>query len=540
MRNNLLKSFIFVVSFWWLATTFWWSVADPATNLHALQRLAALMPFAHFSMPTGPVTVLDALGIQKQVLTFWSVPILLIVALVVMAAKGAVWYFAVQEKKERDDRVAPSAPYRGLTVTKGVLPRPPALPSEELDFSEEGAGVFEALQPGERQLLLDILGVLAAHPTAYAGEGHAVPLLTMALNAVEKAISHKTRPGLAAIVAAASELGKLTAYRKEGTGRWVATKSVPRESATHLAKFDSWWALPHEDRVAVSFAVRFHGDPEALVDTGEANSVLRLTKSLLYKAAAATEKASSEEHARVLTQRELSELAFDTFVGNLSTFGFQDGLPKGVPAIGWKVGARIYLLEIKLRETLLAKLPDDVRGALTAKEKRGLHPLTVELMKGLHKHGWLVREINGQKLTARDSIWNIQAGKYPFKGVLVLDVPTEHIERLPTKDSIYAVTVTGALFGGAPKAALPQPAAAVGETRPPADAKSPPEARPTDVKPAERRPEHRSSEAKAPQDPLAGGFTKEDLMGGILRKPTRPVADHNAPSEEKEPPAESV
>jgi len=197
--------------------------------------------------------------------------------------------------------------------------------------------------------------------------------------------------------------------------------------------------------------VRNRSNPDALIDANGNKSVLNLAKSLLYKAAAAVEKASTDERTRVLTKQEVPDLAFKIFMDNINQLGFQDGLPKGVKAIGWKIGSRIYLLEIKLRETLMAKLPEDVRGALvaTAAAKKGLHPFTVDLMKAFNSKGWLVKEVNGTKVTAREALWNIQAGKLPYRGILILDIPSEFQEMLPAKDSIYAITVTGPLFSNA-------------------------------------------------------------------------------------------
>lgn len=452
MRSKLLSSFIFVVSFWWLITTLAWSVADPETNLKSLQALAQLMPFLHLKVPTtGTVTVMDALSLQKQVLVYWTFPIWVAVGLFAMAGLGVIWYRAYLQKGERDAREQAVGDYRGISITLGELPRPLTMKKEILELGAEDSDVLATLTEKEKALLLDVLGILAAHPDAYAGEGHAQSLVDMAVAAVEGALSHKSRPGLAAIVAAASELGKITAYKKDGTGAWVGTKDICRESTTLLANLETWWQLPSEDRLAVMFAVRNRDNPDALIDAGGNKSVLSLAKSLLYKAAAAVEKASTDERERVLSKQELPDLAFKVFIDNLSQMGFQDGLPKGVKAIGWKIGGRVYLVEIKLRETLMEKLPEDVRGALTASagQKKGLHPFTIELMKSFNAKGWLVKEINGMKVTAREALWKIQAGKLEIKGVIVLDIPDEYREMLPAKDSIYPVKVTSPLFSNA-------------------------------------------------------------------------------------------
>lgn len=456
MRSKLLSSFIFVTFFWWLVTTLRWSLADPETNLKSLQALSHMLPFLHVPVPQGHVNILDALAMQKTVFLYWTLPIWGAVALCAIAGLGVVWYRAMQEKKERDARENSTDNFRGITISLGALPQPMKIKHDVLEMGTSNSDVLGTLTEKEKSLLLDIMGILSAHPNAYAGQGHAISLVDMAMGSVELALSHKTRPGLAAVVAAASELGKITAYKKDGNGEWLRTKDVCRESTTSLATLTSWWELPVEDRAAVMFAVRYRDNPDTLIDASGNRAVLSLAKSLLYKAAAAVEKASVDERERVLSKQELPDLAFKVFMDNLSQLGFQDGLPKGVKAVGWKIGGRVYLIEIMLRERLMAKLPEDVRGALmaNASAKKGLHPFTIDLMKSLNAKGWLVKEVNGVKVTAREALWTIQAGKLVIKGVIILDIPDEHREMLPSKDSLYAVSVMGPLFSNAGSVAI--------------------------------------------------------------------------------------
>ena len=448
MRSKLLSSFLFVAFFWWTVTTLWWSLSDPELNRQALAAVAHTFWFLHLSVPDH-ISILDALTVQREVLVYWTLPIAVAVGLFAGIGQGLVWMGARKKADERSSREQAGLEYRGINITLGALPRPRGLKRDVLELSTEDSDKLETLTEKEKTLLLEILGTLSANSHAYAGEGHAVTILELAIAAVERALSHKSRPGLAAIVAAANELGKITAYSKDGGGNWLLTKNLCRESSTLLANLPGWWSLPTEDRMAVSFAVRYNDDPDTLIDAGGNRGVLNLAKSLLYKAAAATEKASTEERERVLAKQELPDLALKVFLDNLNQIPFQDGLPKGVPAFGWKLAGRVYLLEIKLRESLLAKLPEDVRGALSAKEKRGLHPFTIELLKAFNAKGWLVKEHNGVKVTAREALWNIQAGKLPYKGVIVLDIPPEFKEMLPSKESIYKVDITGPLFSNA-------------------------------------------------------------------------------------------
>lgn len=533
---------MFVAFFWWTVTTLWWSLSDPELNRQALAAVAHTFWFLHLSVPDH-ISILDAFTVQREVLVYWTLPIAVAVGLFAGIGQGLVWMGARKKADERSSREQAGLEYRGINITLGALPRPRGLKRDVLELSTEDSDKLETLTEKEKALLLEILGTLSANSQAYAGDGHAVTIVELAIAAVEQALSHKSRPGLAAIVAAANELGKITAYSKDGGGTWLLTKNLCRESATHLANLPGWWNLPTEDRMAVSFAVRYNDNPDTLIDTGGNRGVLNLAKSLLYKAAAATEKASTEERERVLAKQELPDLALKVFLDNLNQIPFQDGLPKGVPAFGWKLNGRVYLLEIKLRESLLAKLPEDVRGALSAKEKRGLHPFTIELLKAFNAKGWLVKEHNGVKVTAREALWNIQAGKLPYKGVIVLDIPPEFREMLPSKESIYKVEITGPLFSNAGGSAMSAKDMAGmglvgnsngGERKPrPAENVSP-------EQPAMSKAESDETLALAGLKPAARAKPVSDVVLKTV-SPTRPESrDHTKPVETPAAPAKDT
>ena len=177
MRSKLLKSFIYVFGFWWLAFTVWWSLTDPATNLVALKRVAALLPFLPLSVPQGEVSVLQAWSMQKQVLMYWSVPLLVISCVMAAIGAGVVWALTYKEHKARIARETPTGKYRGATTTLGPLPVPKRTPRETLELGAADAEVFACMSDEEKTLLVDILGIISAHPNAYSGSGIGVSLL---------------------------------------------------------------------------------------------------------------------------------------------------------------------------------------------------------------------------------------------------------------------------------------------------------------------------------------------------------------------------
>lgn len=457
MRPKLLKSFVVVLTFWMLATTLYWSLQRPEVNLDALRALKALMPFLSLQVPQGSASILESLGVQLTVLGYWTLPMLVLAALSALVGYGLVWKRARLTSHERSAREKGSGNFRGVTLTLGELPTPAVLPRDEIDLGADDDEALGRLTERERRLLCDILGTISAAPDAYSGPGITVPLLEHTLNLTAKALQHRRYPGLSALVAAAHELGKLTAYKPvknekgEFSGEWTSVKNHDREAARILGSLDSWNALPLLDRSAVMMAVKFHSTPRTIPDLNGDPNVYRLARELLTVADDVQTEAVTEEKQKTLEKTELPDVIFESFAKALPSLSFQSrGLPKGVQAVAWKIGSRVYMLEIKLRETVMAKMPADVRGALApnAKDKQRLQPFTLELLKALETRGWLVRQVGEHKVDVKEALWNVKAGKLDFKGVIVVDVPKEFLGQLPSDDSMYEVSVTGPLFTG--------------------------------------------------------------------------------------------
>lgn len=449
MRPKLLKSFIAVTVFWFIATTLWWSFQKPEVNYAAIARLKELLPFLPFEVP-AEVSILGSLKVQYNVIAYWTLPVLIAAALSGLSGYGLVWLKAKGKFQKRKEREAGAGNFRGVTLTVGELPVPKSLPKDDIDLG--GGEELGDMTAQEKKLLEDILGTISAHPNAYAGEGITVPLLDHALNITSAALTRPKNPALCAIVAAAHELGKLTAYTRKGD-EWVSVKNHDRESAKILGFLDSWFALPTKERNAVMMAVKFHSKPKSMPQIDSDPAAQRLALDLLYAHGSTQKEVVEQEKQRTLEKvtesTPLPDVVLTAFLKGLPQLSFQNrDLPKGVAAVAWKVGLRVYLLEIKLRDTVMPKLPEDVRGALTAsgREKSRLQPFTQELLNALDAKGWLVKSINGINLNAKDAIWNIKAGKLEFKGVIIIDIPEEYKDQLPRDDSMYPISVTGALF----------------------------------------------------------------------------------------------
>ena len=506
MRPKLLQSFIVVLLFWLVASTVWWSFQRPAFVLSYLVRLDGMLPFLSIEVPTE-ATIMGSIGVQLKVLTFWTLPMAVLTFISGAIGYGLIWQKARSTSSARTMRESGSGAYRGITVTMGELPLPHPLPKDEIDLGADDESLA-CLNDRERLLLADVLGTISAHPDAYAGDGVRESLLEHTLNIASRALTATNNPGLTAIVAAAHEMGKITGYRKDKDGGWVVHKAQDKEGARILGMITSWYAMPTSERDALLMAVKYYSSPRFLPEINGNAQTYKLARELLATAEAfaapapapaaapapvATPAAAPAQAQPVAqpvappapvrppmaapapvaapavahvpafvaanapvatntlgrTADDLPDSIFDALLRALPSLSFQNrGLPKGVAAVAWKQGPRVYLLEIKLRETVMAKLSADVRASLTAsaKERSRLQPFTVELLKALDSRGWLVKKINDVRVETKDAVWNIKAGKLDFKGVIVVDVPVEYMTQLPKDDSMYDVLVTGPLF----------------------------------------------------------------------------------------------
>lgn len=461
MRPKLLRSMMMVTLFWFVATTLYWSFSDPRTNWEALRSLHALFPFLPLTIPDSP-TIMTSLGVQLQVLAYWTVPMLAGTAISALVGTGLVWYRAWNAAKARAAREGGSGEYRGLTVTLGNLPVAPSFPCDEIELGEDPDGLLRKATAAEKRLLEQIFGTLSAHPDCYPGPANTGTALDVAMATALRALEqHRTHPGLAACAAAAHELGKITAFKKNPqTGAWVASKDEEREAARILSTLSGWWALPSDERTALCMAVKYKSQPRLMPEIEGSQAIYRLSQDLLYTAKEVQTEVVQEEKQKTLEKHELPDVVFEALKKALPLMAFQNkGLPKGVRAVAWKTGRRVYMLEIALRESVTAQMSKDIVEALqpTGKNKPRVQPFTVELLKALDSKGWLVTEIGERKLPPAEALWTVQAGKLEFRGVIVIDVPDEFLPSLPAQDSMYELAVTGVLFTHALKEDKPAP-----------------------------------------------------------------------------------
>lgn len=445
MRTRLLKSFLTVLLFWGVATTLWWSLKQPHVQWSSLARVhdSILGRMFPFSMP--PDGILSSLFVQKLVLTHWSLPVLALTIVSLLVGVGAVIGYTRMVEKERNKSAAGSGEHQGISVTAGELPAIRVLPRDEISLSGEPELVAN-FTPPQLALFEQILGTLSAHPDAYPGAGVRGPLLDHTLQVCTKALQRKRNPALAALSAGGWELGKLNAYSQRDDQSWVRIRDQGVEAGLALPSMPALFDLPTVEREALLLAVRYREDPRQMPEVEGNLEAYRLAWDLLNYAEEAATQVVETQVAQTLAETE-PDSVFSVFMQELPQLAFQNrGLPRGVPAVAWKTGRRVYFLEMKLRQLLSEKLPAHLREALNKAKKGKMHPLTDALAKSFDERGWLVKSAQEVNLTADEALWVVRAGKMDFNGVLVVDLPDDLRTSLPADDTPYEMAIVRPLF----------------------------------------------------------------------------------------------
>jgi hypothetical protein len=114
---------------------------------------------------------------------------------------------------------------------------------------------------------------------------------------------------------------------------------------------------------------------------------------------------------------------------------------------GWRKGNRLYLLEIRFREFIFAHFADSTRSSLRETPRHGLHSVTQAFLRALNTRGWLVTEEGGREVaTVEKALWNLKIGTLPWKGVIVLEMPTSMSHSVEVPDTRHEVSFEGPLY----------------------------------------------------------------------------------------------
>ena len=445
MRPKLLRSFIVVVLFWFVVSALWWSLQQPNVQLGALYRIEHSVLARFIPMPKLPSnSIFQSLRVQLDVLSLWTVPLLIAVGVSIVLGFLAVWIWAHRKEKTRQKNNAPRGEYAGLKVSRGEVPTPTQYPREDISLAGDD-DLRSKFTPEQLALMEEILGTMVAHPDAFAGVGVATSLAEHTVELVNTALQRKRDAGMAALAAASFELGKLNAFLKiDGSWREIRPQGV--QAGFVLGTLPALRSLPPVEREALLLAVRYRNEPRQMPEVEGNVEAYRLAWSLLTYAEEVSEKVVESSAVKTISESH-PDSVFDTFMQELPSLAFQNrGLPRGVAAVAWKVGSRIYFLETKLRQILMEKVSPSLREALSAMRKGKVHPVTESLLRSFAEKGWLVREVDGKKVGIEDALWVVKAGRMDFNGVIIVDVPAEVLPSLPSDDTHFMMEVIRPLF----------------------------------------------------------------------------------------------
>ncbi|WP_414039355.1 hypothetical protein ACJU26_09005 [Acidithiobacillus sp. M4-SHS-6] len=443
MRDALLKSFIRIVLIWFTLLFVYWGVSDARIG-HTIQLLL------HKAVL---VTPLNAIAWLWYVVYHWTLPWLLVSLVLFVVAYQATHLWHWRKRVQTARGADADAPWRGMRVTLGYLPKPVwemREPEQDFDWGAFRDRAAE-LPQAHREVLEQTLSVLSAYPagTVYVGPGHTDSLLEHTLHVLEPLwMASSGRDPLLPLLAAAHDMGKIRAWKKvdlpDGGFTWKRVGWHDDWSARLFSGLPSYWKLPDEDKLLALLALRYgHKFSQApLLPIQQTQRLVRLHELL----EGADREATAEEKKAVIAANaenmpEYLTRAFLDAITESLTF-YVPGLPKGRKASVWRRKSRIYISEPALREAVLQHLPEDVAAAIESSRKpREVSPVTQALFEALRVQGWLVEalpepgtrpESDGPVplMIARPPLWNIRSGNINLNGVLIVNIPVEEQYRL--------------------------------------------------------------------------------------------------------------
>jgi len=388
------------------------------------QRFIEMLPFYGFGLTVGVVVIL----------------------LVVLALRA---------KRIIRGNVNADSEWRGLGVTITKIPKvkPP-------HWDEVKIKVPRDVEEHLHDVLGSLLAYVGSNSDSYAGEGHGTSLLKHTLSVCKKALSVEDADPLLVVAAAAHDVGKITSFEREGEG-WKRVSYHDKEGAKILASMPAWWALPEPDKTVLLYAVKYEhssGSLPSKVPGLNSHGRERLLKLLLQLKK--IDQSTTEEEKQVVIERTEKETSLlQVFLNKAPELCYQtEGLAKGLKAVGWRQGSRLYLIEWGVRKAIEPNLSPDRAAALETSYEHGqrLPKFSQELFKQLDEKGWLVTEAEIQegdkpsrtvKVKKDFPLWQIETGHRTgkgvgrvFKWVFIIELPEGERGWYPER-SQYRITI---------------------------------------------------------------------------------------------------
>lgn len=415
----------------------------------------------------GPVTALNAASIATRIVIERAVEAgawaLAGIGAAIIASLLTVMALLVTRNRRKISR----GDFRGLSASISRMPTPAQTPRTE------GLVIRGVKFANKRHkaLFQAIMGYLKTHEHDYCGEGHEKGLFAHTMGVLEAVleIDRAERDPLLLLAAAAHDIGKASSYVQRD-GKWVRVRYHDKESARIMASFPEWWALPDPERSILLYAVKHEHSPNLLpiAIPGLSQADIQRLGRLVEQLREVDGNATRQEKEDVRENLSVEDVVIEAFLDSVANAPFQKrGLAKGIQAVGWRDGDRLYILERAMREFAMARLSALHAAVLggSYRDKGEVADFTKELLAALEARGWLITEheirpsegaaTESCTLPTRDMLWRVQSGTHTFNGVYIVELPKEHRHIYP-KQTLYELTVLGTLDQRKPAPAAPR------------------------------------------------------------------------------------
>lgn len=462
-RSTLLRSIVVLTLFYSSIGTIAFYAMGPATLTNWLDERGL-----YDQAEKGVIPVTQAASAATEVVVLQFREVMPYVGAGIGASTLAVLFVVVMARTRRESRGKQSRnhTWRGITASITEVPTVKRPRSDLLDIK------FPRSMPKEHKpLARALLGYIQANNHAYVGDGHNTTLLKHTVSVIKKALSLEGADPLLVLAAAAHDIGKVETFQKIG-GKWESIGHHDKAGARLLSSFPTWWALPEPDKYVLLYAVKYEHSHKGLPTTvpgldADARERLMTLVTQLKQIDSSATKAEKEE---VIEAAEKESSLLSLFMKAAPEFCYQTaGLGKGLRAVGWRQGTRLYFIEWGVRKAMEPMLTKNQAAALETDYEQGqrLARFSSELYKQLDEKGWLVTEheieqedgtMKRVKASKKLPLWKIEtrhhndtkAGR-TFSWVFIVDLPEEERGWFPA-NSQYAITVKKAeREQGAPK-----------------------------------------------------------------------------------------
>lgn len=464
-KNELIRAWIFLVIFWWMAAWIaygyeqfsqWLSYWSDFFLVNVASWFGVVIEQSVFRPDSGTDHALpESLeGIASFLVSeHWTMLGFSVVFL--SALSGLVLSLSTHHARTRaeEKKIRPGSGWRGVTLSIGDLPlpvwkvSPPVFKegdqlkfaelTDDLKMAEQFQALFDGLQEPYQRVLRDVLWLIKEHKTAPVGKGHAEDtkngeglLLEHTLRVMVNGWKNNNDP-LLPLALAAHDLGKIRIWDAKDFGvaghTWSDRGYHDERGAMMIGSLDSMDFLPDDERAVLPIVVRYSHKPWALPEFSKSEYNDRAQK-LLESVRDADHETTKQEKLEII-QKSPEDVYIDSFIETLKSIRWNSPeTPRGSKNQGWRKGSLVCLLEPDFREIYVQHLPEDLAAALGNGYRSPGKPAqaTMHLMDILKRKGWLLTIYRG--VNAHESgLWYLDAGmkKGGFQGVIALEAPDE-------------------------------------------------------------------------------------------------------------------